>query len=238
MTTTNRISVRSPEQWAVLVAPVRMEIAEGLRCLGACSVAELAALIDRPADTLYRHIELLREAGFIVSAGTRKRGRHVEQLIELAGDDVVIQFDPVADHDGNDAVLATARGFMRAAERAIRDSAKCKQLVVGGADGNVTVNYELGWLTADAYDEVRSLVHRIKAIMDDGKRRREGRLFLSLAIVTPVTRKPRKSQSRTGRGTRDRDPATESDSISDPNPNRNPNPNPTHETQSDIIRRS
>jgi len=188
------IPITSPEQWSVLVAPVRLEIAEGLRCIGPCSVAELAALLDRPADTLYRHLELLQEAGFVVSAGYRKRGRHVEQLVALAADDIYIAFDPAASHDGNDATLQTARGFMRATERAVRDSAQAGQLVVGGPDGNVTVNYELGWLTDEAYREIRGLVHRIKAIMDQGKRRREGRLFLSLAIVTPVTRKPRRTR--------------------------------------------
>ena len=64
--------VRSPEAWRVLISPVRAEIAEALRLLGPCSMAELAAAIDRPADSLYQHLELLQKAGFVVQAGFRK----------------------------------------------------------------------------------------------------------------------------------------------------------------------
>jgi hypothetical protein len=40
--------VRSPKQWETILAPIRTEILQGLRCLGPCSAGELAEMLDRP----------------------------------------------------------------------------------------------------------------------------------------------------------------------------------------------
>jgi len=186
--------VRSPEAWRVLISPVRAEIAEALRLLGPCSMAELAAAIDRPADSLYQHLELLQKAGFVVQAGFRKGSRNAEQLIDVVAEDFMIDF-----HDGtgaaeNKAIVATANSFLKAMARAVRESAAARQIEFHPDKRNISINYELSWLTPEAFQEMRGLVRRIKQLMDDGKRRREGRLYLSLVIATPVTRRRRAGQ--------------------------------------------
>lgn len=181
--------VRTPAQWMVLMAPVRAEVAETLRLLGPCSIAEIAHTLDRPADTLYRHIDALRKAGFVREVGLRKAGRNAEQVFDVVADDFVIDFQGDALTAENKAIRRTADSFLRAMGRAIRDTAAVNGLHAKADQRNVSINYELSWLTPDRLEEVRTLIRRLKAIMDEGKRSREGRLYMTLAIACPVTRK-------------------------------------------------
>lgn len=181
--------VRSPAAWEVMSSPVRTEIVEALRLIAPCSVAELAAVIDRPADTLYRHIELLQEAGFITEAGYRKGERNVEQLIDVAADDFAIDFRDSSGEAENRAVVRMAGSFLKATARAVRDSAEARQLEFGSSTRNLAISYELSWLTPERFAEVRGLISRLKQIMDEGKKQRQGRLYMTLAIASPVTRK-------------------------------------------------
>jgi DNA-binding transcriptional ArsR family regulator len=184
--------VNSPELWELLVAPVRSEVGEALRLFGPCSVAEVAAALDRPADTLYRHIEALREAGFVRETGFRKNGRHTEQLFDVVADDFVVEFKDNAGKgvgaEGR-AIVQTAESFAKTIVKAVKASAIAGELEFEERARNISINYELSWLTHEQYQQVRAIIRRLKEIMDDGKRRREGRLYMTLAIATPVTRK-------------------------------------------------
>lgn len=180
--------VRDPEAWKVLVSPVRSEIIEAIRLLGPCSIADIAAMLDRPADALYRHIAKLQEGGFVVDAGYRKGERNVEQLFDTVADDFVIDF-----HDGsgaaeNEAIVATANCFLKAMGRVVRDSAAARQLDFKPDTRSISINYELAWLTPEKFQEVRALIRRLKALMDESKKKREGRLYMTLAMACPVTR--------------------------------------------------
>jgi hypothetical protein len=199
--------VVSPQAWRVLMSPVRTEIAEALRCGGAMSMAELASATGRPADSLYRHVELLREAGFVVPAGFRKNGRHIEQLVDVAADDFLLELNDAQGEQENLAVVDTVRSFGRAAERAVRDASRARELRFDPANRNISINYELGWLTPEAYQEVRALVRRLKSIMDEGKRKREGRMYMTFVVATPVVRKSRRRSGPRKPGTRRADKA-------------------------------
>lgn len=198
----------------MLMSPVRVEIAEGLRALGPCSVAELAELIDRPADSLYRHVDLLMQAGLVVQTGFRKAGRNNEQLIDVAAEDFRPAFADTTGDVENETMVETARTLLRAAERAVRDAADARELDFSTGPGrNYTINYELSWLTPESFQEIRRLVREIKRLMDEGKKRREGRLYLSLAIATPVVRKRSEADRRrkVRRRTKDAAPAASDD---------------------------
>jgi len=189
--------VQSPKQWSVLIGAVRSEIAETLRLIGPCSVADIAAATARPADTLYRHLQLLQKAGFVKEAGFRKSGRHIEQLFDVTADDFVVDFKDNTGRAENRAIVRTANSFLKAMGRAVRDSAAAGVLDFQPDSRNISINYELSWLTPGQYQEVRALIRRLKQLMDEGKRHREGRLYMTLAISTPVTRRPRTNKKKT-----------------------------------------
>lgn len=182
-------NVSSAEDWLLLVAPARAEIVEAIRLLGPCSIGEVAEAIGRPADTLYRHIGLLTQAGFLREAGVRKGERNLERLVDVVAEDFVIDFADDSGEAENQAIVTTANSFLGAMGRAVRDSAAARQLVFSDVGRNISINYELSWLRPEDYAEVRALVRRLKAIMDEGKKRREGQLYMTLAMACPVTRK-------------------------------------------------
>jgi DNA-binding transcriptional ArsR family regulator len=168
---------------------VRAEVVEAIRLLGPCSVAEIAAAIDRPADAIYKHLEPLEKAGFVVEAGFRKTGRNAERLVDVVAEDFVVDFRGRSVAAQNKAIVAMTNSFLKAAGRAVRDSADAGQIELAPEGRTIVVNYELGRLTPERFEEVRGLVRRLKAIMDEGKRSPEGRLYMTLAVATPVTRR-------------------------------------------------
>lgn len=202
-----RRAIRSPAAWRALLSPVRTEIAETLRWRGPLAVAELAALLARRPDALYRHIDVLRRAGFVVPAGYRRRGRHTEQLVDAAADDFVLRLaDPRGDQE-NRAVVDTVRSFARATERAVRMSARARALRFAGPARNITIQFEMGRLTPARFRELRAHVLAIKDIMDAGKKARAGNLYAAFLVATPVARasgRPSPSPARTRTPARER----------------------------------
>jgi hypothetical protein len=136
----------SPAAWITMMSPVRSEIAQAVTLLGTCSVADIAAVTNRPADTLYVHLEKL--------VGHR-----------------------------------TASTLLRAMERTVRDAAAARALVTRPEGRNISMSYELGRLSPAMFQKLRRHVGAIKALMDQGKRRRTGTLYLTVTIACPVVRR-------------------------------------------------
>ena len=174
--------------WRVLMAPIRSEVAEALRLLGTASIAEVARMIDRPADSLYRHVAALQKHQLVDEVGFRKTGRHAERLFRLAAEDFKPDFTHESTARINRAIHDTASTLLKATTRAVRDAAAAEALQIGAAQ-NVALSYELGWLTPEAFLEVRMLVSRLKVLMDHSKLTQEGALYLTLAVICPVSRK-------------------------------------------------
>ncbi len=190
------IRITSPQQWAVPLAPIRSELLQALRCLGPCSAAELGRMLDRPADTLYRHLAQLQRAGYVVESGIRKRGRSAERLFDLTADDFAMAFADVRSDAAKSSVARTARVFLDAMRRTIVDSAQADALVLPTPEPNFLINYELSWLTPQDFRKVRALMYQIKLLMDGARPKCQGRLYSSITVLAPVTRKKRPSTQR------------------------------------------
>ena len=190
--------ITNPKSWAVLVAPVRLELVEVMRMIAPCSIKEIAAALDRPADTLYRHVEKLRRIGVVTEAGVRRSGRRFEQVFDLAADDFRPEFREVSPRAANKAYNETVQSILKVASRAARDSAAANQLVGMGDERNLIGKIEHAWLSHSEFLAVRAMMTGIKEFMDARKGRREGRLYLAAVVAMPVTRK-RGARTRTAR---------------------------------------
>lgn len=179
----------NPKAWSVLIAPVRLEIVEAMRMIAPCSIAEVAETLDRPADTLYRHIEKLKRVGAVVDAGTRRAGRRLEQVYDLVADDFRIGFKDTSERAANKSYNETLQSILKIASRTTRDSASACQLIGMGEDRNVVGKIEHAWLTHAEFLALRDMFLRAKQFMDARKGRRDGRLYLMATIAVPVTRK-------------------------------------------------
>ncbi len=209
--------VPHPKHWSVLVAPVRLEVVEAMRMIAPCSIAEIAAALDRPADTLYRHIDKLKRAGMVVEAGVRRSGRRFEQVYDLVADDFRVGFKEVSGRTANKAYNDTMQSILKIASRTARDSAAASELVGLGDDRNIIGKIEHAWLTQEEFLELRELMMKVKLYMDARKARREGRLYLAAVIAMPVTRK--RGAKRNGADTKS---ALKSNSASAPAATRKP----------------
>lgn len=189
--------VASPRNWNAMVAPVRLEIIEAMRMIAPCSIAEIAEALDRPADTLYRHIDKLKRAGAVIDAGTRRAGRRSEQIYDLVADDFRVGFKDTSDRAANKAYDDTVQSILKIASRTARDSAAACQLVGVGDERNIVGKIEHAWLSRADFLALRDILMRAKHFMDKRKRSREGRLYLAAFLALPVTRK-RGARSRRG----------------------------------------
>lgn len=181
--------IPSPKQWGVLVAPVRLEILEVMRMIAPCSIKDISHALDRPADTLYRHIAKLIAAEVVVEREIRRSGRRSEQIYDLAADDFRPGFKDARGGAANKAYNDTFQAIFKIASRTARDSALAGELVGGGEERNIIGKIEHAWLSPAEFAEVRDMMMRVKDYMDARKGRREGRLYLAAVVALPVTRK-------------------------------------------------
>lgn len=192
--------IKSPKQWEVFLSPIRGEIAQALRCIGPCSASQLAQMVDRPADTLYRHIDQLKRAGFVIETGERKRGRHVERLFDVAADDFAMDFAEITRGEGRASVQKTARAFLGTVSKTVGDSLEAGALEMREAERNFVMNYELSRLTPERFKKARALMYQIKVLMDESRTRDEGALYCTLTVMCPVTRSRRRGGSARTKG--------------------------------------
>jgi hypothetical protein len=189
------LSITDVKAWSNLMVPARVEIAEVLRCMGPCTMSQLASILARPADTLYRHMQHLEAAGLVLRSTTRQPGKRSEAVYQFVADDVTPGFPP--DRKGQQALLGMTNAFFRTAVHSVRDSAQAQKLRFGalpqGEEPNIAILYELGWLSPESLKQARSLLAQLKQLMDEGKRSAKGELFMSFALLTPVTRKHKRA---------------------------------------------
>lgn len=201
--------ITTPKAWAVYIAPVRLEIVESMRMVAPCSIAELAAATDRPADTLYRHIEKLRKVGVVVEAGVRRTGKRFEQVFDLAGDDFRPQLRDSSARTANKMFELSTRSIAKILLRTTRDAAAADQIVYGPEERNASVKFEHAWLTPEEFAQLRELFVGVKRFMDARKGRREGRLYLAAFAAVPVHRKRSARAVAEGRAASARRPVAE-----------------------------
>lgn len=154
-------------------------------------MAELAVMLDRRPDGLYRHVDVLIGAGLVVNLGTRQGQRRQERVLDVVADDFAIAFSDLSEVAQRSAIEETANSVLRGVSRKVRDAARANALQIRQAERNFLLNYELSWLTPEQFVEARELMFRLKVLMDSARPRRQGRPYLTLTVAVPVVRKPR-----------------------------------------------
>ena len=187
------------DQLAALVSPVRQEVLDALARLGTVSMAELAAVLGRPADGLYYHVRALQRAGLVEAMGERSRGSRSESLVRAQARQFAIRYpaDP-ADRRPITAIVAAmlrlgTRDFARAVARA--------DVRVAGPARELWALRTTAWLDPA---QVRQVNRRILALSNAGTRTSpRGRLYAITVVLTPLTdrdhrtrRRPRRKPAR------------------------------------------
>lgn len=148
-------------------------------------MAELAALLDRPADALYFHVRRLVRVGLVRECGSRRDGRHIAAVYDVAARPVRMSYADPAPAKAVGAVIASAlrtatREFAAAVEDQRRD------LPGPGRPKGLWGARVKGWLTPDESARVGELLEQAVALVRAG-RPREGTRPVALSFVLAPT---------------------------------------------------
>jgi hypothetical protein len=138
--------IKSPEQWDAITSPVRLELIYDLHIGGPLSIAEMAARLDRPADSLYHHVRKLLAAGVFVEAGTRRVGKQTETVYDFVADRLLFDFDPKTGRNGA-RWKALGQMVLRKTDRAMCEAIDHAGLTIEGPEKDIWSRMDTAWLT-------------------------------------------------------------------------------------------
>ena len=176
----------SPKQWSAMRSAVRYELYLLMEQLAPCSVSELAAAGGRGAAGLYRHLEVMADAGILLRAGQRKAGRRWERVYDLNRESGVPMCDPMTGSCVRDDVKLCS-AMMRAA---IRDYGRALHARKGVTDPEqpsfITSLFEITRLDDKSAAEMRRLMDRLMEIIVKGRKGNTGRRYRISYLASPM----------------------------------------------------
>lgn len=183
--------IRSQKQMAVLTSAPRQEIVDILADAGTLSVAELAAVLGRPADALYFHLRALLRVGLVRQAGFRYRGRRKEALFRTIAPDLWLQYQPR--HEPNRrAVTAVVSSMLRLGIRDFRRSFQRGDVIVSGRRRELWALRKAGHLSLPDLAVVNRLIERLRSATS--KPKGHGRLYAVTVLLTPLDHRRREGR--------------------------------------------
>jgi DNA-binding transcriptional ArsR family regulator len=175
-----------------LAAPARQEIVDALESAGPRSVAELGALLGRPADALYHHLRRLERVGLVTEVERRKLGRHVYAVYDLPGRPLRLSYAaPVRADDVARVVSAAQRLTWREFHRALAAGTGVSE----GPQRTLRGGRAKGWLQPRELARVNQLLEELMLAVAAG-RPAPGATPISLCFVLAPS--PAKSRTRAG----------------------------------------
>jgi len=194
--------IEDADEIALLASPTRIEIVDTLEALGdAASVAELAAAVGRPADSLYYHLRQLAEGGLIEEVAAPDGRRYRSRTRK--GDRLRLRYRPGATANA-DAVGRVAASVLRVAGRDFARALADPDTVVEGPRRELWAARGKGWVDAAELAEINRLLARLmELVQKPATERPRGRLVALSWVLAPVEAKParraaapRKSRAR------------------------------------------
>jgi len=154
-----------------------------LEQIGAVSVAELAAVLDRPADALYFHLRALRRAGLVRRTACRTRSGRSETRYRTVKPEVQLGYEP-QNAANRHAVSAIVASMLRLADRDFRRAFHSGQVIVSGAQRELWAWRKVGRLSrvelARLNRRIRDVANGVSAPGGDG------RLYSVTVVLTPL----------------------------------------------------
>ncbi|HEX2816353.1 MAG TPA: helix-turn-helix domain-containing protein [Phenylobacterium sp.] len=175
--------VRTKKQLSALASSARQEIVDVLANAGAISVAELASALGRHADALYYHLKVLRQAGLVLSAGHRGRGKHREELIRSVSADLRLPYE-LGEGGNRGEISAIVASMLRLGIRDFDHAFAFGDVKVSGADRELLALRKIGWLTPDEVGDVNRSIAELAQIAAGPPGR--GRLYAITILLTPL----------------------------------------------------
>ena len=183
------LTLSSPRAWSLILAPVRFEMLEAMRLCAPCAIAQVADILDRPADSLYRHMDKLVASGVVKRVGTRRSGRRTEQVYDLVADDIKPSFEGMSERQASKVYAKVMATILKILARTARDSARQGGLTGTQQKRHTAAFLEHAWLAPEDIPEFRARMMAFKSFLADKRTPGRGSLYLVTGIAMPVVRK-------------------------------------------------
>ena len=181
------------EQIRALASPVRQGIVDALEALGPSSVAELAEVLDAPADGLYYHLRILERRGLVVQQGRSRRAGRPQARFDVAGRPTLIRYTPY-EPERIAAITQVVGSMLRSALRAFRRSF-VPGAEVEGPRRTVWAGRRTARLSPEQLEEVNALIARVVDVLGESRgAKQEGRLYSFTFALSPLARSRRASR--------------------------------------------
>ena len=175
-----------PRQWAAMRSPVRYELLLLMEQLAPCAVSRLAEASGRGAAGLYRHLEVMANAGILLRAGQQRTGKRWERVYDINRESGVPMCDPFTGSGVRDDVRLCA-AMSRAA---IRDYGRALQARKGIANleqpSFISSLFEITSLDDRSAAEMRRLIDRMMEIVVKGRKEGGGRRYRISVLASPI----------------------------------------------------
>jgi DNA-binding transcriptional ArsR family regulator len=182
--------IRKPEQIRALAAAARQEVIDVLASVGTVSVAELAAIMGRPADALYFHLRALVKVGLVKQVGSRPNSGRKEALFRAVSPELRLHYEPkdAANRQGVTAIVSSmlrlgTRDFARAFERG--------DAIVSGDTRELWALRTTGRLSLQQIAKINEAIQGLK--LEVSQPQQGGRLYGLTILLTPLDHRERKS---------------------------------------------
>lgn len=163
----------------VMASPLRHAIVQVIIARGEASVSDIAWDLQRPAPTLYRHIDQLVEGGIVREVGTRSTGKRDARV--FASGQVWYRYAPRSPAR-LEALLVYVRTMGRNAMRQMVRSFESKKAVTHGDARDTHFYSEFGWFDEEELAELNRRIDSV-AIMFRNKKRTEGKRLIATTLI-------------------------------------------------------
>jgi DNA-binding transcriptional ArsR family regulator len=184
--------VHNERQLAALACSARQEIVDVLSQMDSVSVAELAAALGRPADSLYYHLRVLTQSGLVRQAGVRSRAGREEALFRTVAPELRLRYPPRSPKNAR-AMTAIVSSMLRLGNRDFRRAIQKSDVNVAGPDRELWALRRTAWLSLEDVARVNRLIQSLANAVGGLKRR--GRLYGITILLSPLDRGRRQHPS-------------------------------------------
>ncbi len=167
-----------------VASPLRHAIVQVVVARGEASVSEIAGDLQRPAPTLYRHIDRLLDAGVLREEGTRSTGKRDARV--FSSGEVWFRYSPRSPAK-LEALVAFVRAMSRNALREIVGVLEGRRAEVSGETRDTHFFTEFGWFDDEELAELNRRVDAVAAMFKN-KSRAGGKRQVSVTLMEHPTR--------------------------------------------------
>jgi hypothetical protein len=185
MTGSREFRITRPDQVRALAVPARQEIVDALLSSGPSTVAEIAAGLGRPADSLYFHTRILKRVGLVVEAETKRRGRRDEVVYDVPGRPMRIVYD-LGDGKISDGVIDAIGAMLRITQRDFNEAVAAGTAAVDGPYRALWGARVKGWITKAELKKVNAHLQAICRLMLSPGRPRGSSLHSATFVIAPI----------------------------------------------------